>query len=124
MSLDSASDDLDAAAAWDSLKKVADRTSCYEWDSIYDSIGRDSVQYHGHEVPQREGLTARGGNEAPGSGNMPPRGSTTAHGSAMDSFAEQYPGLDTRVDNYGITETSAPRRTSASDIATFNSLYR
>src|SRR5438093_841629 len=51
--LDSASDDLDAASAMDTMRKAASRMSRLEWDSCYDIIGgRDSVEFHGQTPPE------------------------------------------------------------------------
>ena len=120
LALDMSASDLDAQAAQDGMRKAASKMSRYEWDGLYDHLGgMDTVTYHGHELPQN--MPPRGRRTPYDSGNMEPRGSTTAHGSAMDSFVEMY-GEPARVHPYGTSPSAAPVPTS-SDIASFHEMY-
>jgi hypothetical protein len=132
VAFDGAADDLDMQSAMDTLRRVASKTSKQEWDSIYDSMGRDSFEISGHVPPQNmmpRGLHSPSDREPP---TMMPKGEYDAQYHTFDAsgFNELFGAEPMRVDNYGIAAPSTGHPMGASqscatttDIASFHELY-
>jgi hypothetical protein len=128
--------ELDRAAAMDTLRRAARAMDRLEWDELHASANEEddedaeAMDVDVTDLPDAD-MPARGGNSAPGSGKMSPRGSVKP---AMDRKAvmafDKVFGADSRAynsyaGNYGHLESDMTRPASPSraDVDSFHRLY-